>query len=61
MDNSVRKMTKNEFVSKYINDMYNKRRKQRYTDADSFLIESAINGKAKSDKKKGRGVLKYER
>lgn len=51
-------MTKAEFMSRYINDMYNKRQKQKYSEADIFLIESAKNQRIRSDKKRRRGVLK---
>lgn len=51
-------MTKSEFMSRYINDMYNKRQKQKYSEADIFLIESAKTQKIRSDKKRRRGVYK---
>lgn len=51
-------MTKAEFMSRYINDMYNKRQKQKYSEADIFLIESAKTQKIRSDKKRRRGVYK---
>ena len=51
-------MTKAEFMSRYINDMYNKRQKQKYSEADIFLIESAKNQRIRSDKKRRRGVYK---
>lgn len=51
-------MTKAEFMSRYINDMYNKRQKQKYSEADIFLIEAAKRQRVRSDKKKRRGVYK---
>jgi hypothetical protein len=55
-----KKMSKSEFMSKYINDMYKKRYKERHNEATEFLIESAVSKRTNSDKKKRRGVLKYE-
>lgn len=57
---SGQKMTKSEFMSRYINDMYKKRYKERHNEATEFLIESAVSKRINSDKKKRRGVLKYE-
>lgn len=57
---SGQKMTKSQFMSRYINDMYKKRYKERHNEATEFLIESAVSKKINSDKKKRRGVLKYE-
>lgn len=54
-------MTKAEFMSRYINDMYEKRRKERYNEAQVYAIETAIKQKVKTDKNRRRGVLKYER
>lgn len=58
--NTSKKMSKSEFMSRYINDMYQKRYRQRHNEAEAFLIESASKKRIKSDKKKGRGVLKGE-
>lgn len=57
---SNNKMSKSQFMSRYINDMYKKRYKERHNEATEFLIESAVSKKVNSDKKKRRGVLKYE-
>lgn len=57
---SRQKMTKSQFMSRYINDMYNKRYKERHNEATEFLIESAVSKRINSEKKKRRGVLKYE-
>lgn len=57
---SSNKMSKSQFMSRYINDMYKKRYKERHNEATEFLIESAVSKKVNSDKKKRRGVLKYE-
>ena len=54
-------MTKNEFVTRYINEMYAKRRIKRGTEADSFLIEGTIKKKNRAIKSKNRGVFKYDR
>lgn len=54
------KMSKSEFMSRYINDMYKKRLKQRQNEADIFLIESAKKQRVISEKKKRKGVYKYE-
>lgn len=53
-------MTKSEFMSRYINDMYKKRHKEKYNEADIYLIESAKTQRIKSEKKKRKGVLKYD-
>lgn len=55
-----RKMSKSEFMSRYINDMYDKRLRERRNEADIYLIETARRQKVISEKKKRRGVLKYE-
>lgn len=57
---SNNKMSKSEFMSKYINDMYDKRYKERRNEATEFLIEGATKKRFNSEKKKRRGVLKYE-
>lgn len=54
----AKKMSKSEFMSRYINDMYDKRLRQRRNEADIYLIESARSQRVKSEKRKGRGVLK---
>lgn len=53
-------MTKSEFMSRYINDMYKKRHKEKYNEADIYLIESAKTQRIKSEKKKRKRVLKYD-
>ena len=57
---SSNKMTKSEFMSRYINDMYAKRYKERHNEAEAYLIESTISQKIKTDRSKRKGVLKYE-
>ena len=47
---SSNKMTKSEFMSRYINDMYAKRYKERHNEAESYLIDSAISQKIKTDR-----------
>lgn len=57
---SGKKMTKSEFMSRYINDMYKKRYKERHNEATEFLIESSVSKKVNSNRRKRKGVLKYE-
>jgi len=57
---SGHKMSKAEFVSRYINDMYEKRYRERHNEADAYLIQSAISNSTKSEKRKKKGVYKYE-
>lgn len=53
-------LTKEEFMTKFINDKYKKRMKERYNEADSYMINSAIRQRNKTNKTKRKGVLKYE-
>lgn len=53
-------LDKSQFMKKVINDYYSKRFKKKRSEADSFIIERAIAQKAKADRSKGKGVLKYE-
>ena len=55
----LHKMTKNEFMTRYINEMYAKRRIKRGLEADSFLIEGTIKKKNRAIKSKNKGVYKY--
>lgn len=55
-----KRMSKSEFMSRYINDMYDKRLKERRNEADVYLIESAKAQRIKSEKNKRKGVLKYD-
>lgn len=57
---SGHKMSKAEFMSRYINDMYQKRYKERHNEADEYLIRTAISNSAKYERKKSKGVFKYE-
>lgn len=60
IDNNNKKMSKSQFMSKYINDMYKKRYRERHNEATEFLIESAVSKRANSEKRKRRGVLKND-
>ena len=60
INNNNKKMSKSQFMSKYINDMYKKRYRERHNEATEFLIESAVSKRANSEKRKRRGVLKNE-
>lgn len=55
MGDKQHKMTKSEFMARYINDMYDKRYREKHQEVDKYKFDSILKAKGISEKRRVKG------